>query len=828
MAELWQMATRWLSVLKVLPPESPALKADARVYDLALALQDGTVLCNAVNVIQPDTITLIHQKPEKQFLKMQNINSFLAALNQFGIKPDELFTADELYYASDFAKVIASLSRFSKTQICGLAGIRFFPEDNRPEVTDRADDGEGEDMYQTLEDLVGQSLSLEEAAASAAAYDPDPDEGEEEKIYGSIENVIGPGGKEVYADLLYSEGEGENIYGRGVNTPDEKRNCVLAELHDTEKNYVKVLRAIIDTFMKTLSSQQKIITRSDCKTIFSNITDLLVAHVEFLDLLDKQMSNKTGRIISEVFLVSIKSFRCYGIFCCEIPDAIAKLKELAAKPQSAKLMDQARKDSGQRFPLKDLLNVPMQRVLKYPLLLKELIKNTPETHPDKAALAQALAAVQDLAKFINDTKKDHDNLKNMVASLKQYVGKPLQEFGSLVKDGDLMHKTESPRDKLKLRYIFLFSKALVFCKSKGVFYHFKETAEFDAEQELVDVAFWSLPKDEQNNKYAYVWSLKSKRPGGETHVFAAKSLPAKKKWMTAMQQSLDLLKDAKAPSVTPRSASGSDDPDGPMAAPRGSASRVSASAPGKKQLEVPKAGASGKGGPPAAQSQSKGYEVWAVGPPPTTAAPLPTPLSPGLATSPSPSEDGDFGFAESSEENWYAGRMPRAKADKILTSGADGSYLVRESDSRPGDYSLSVKFGIVKHIKINRHGNKYDLAPDAKSFPSIQELVAHFQKHSLNRHFPGMETTLAIPFKDAATRGGQPRTVAAASSAAQGIGRARSRFAYKAKSHDELSFERGVEICILSMEDQDPGWWKGSLPNGQVGIFPSNYVASLG
>jgi hypothetical protein len=50
---------------------------------------------------------------------------------------------------------------------------------------------------------------------------------------------------------------------------------------------------------------------------------------------------------------------------------------------------------------------------------------------------------------------------------------------------------------------------------------------------------------------------------------------------------------------------------------------------------------------------------------------------------------------------------------------------------------------------------------------------------------------------------------------------------YAAKSHDELTFERGIEIIILSMQDQDPGWWKGQLPDGTIGIFPANYVQRL-
>ena len=61
------------------------------------------------------------------------------------------------------------------------------------------------------------------------------------------------------------------------------------------------------------------------------------------------------------------------------------------------------------------------------------------------------------------------------------------------------------------------------------------------------------------------------------------------------------------------------------------------------------------------------------------------------------------------------------------------------------------------------------------------------------------------------------------------IGRARSKFGYTARSPDELTFVRGVELTILSTSDPtlDPGWWKGTLPNGQVGIFPANYVQKL-
>ncbi len=82
------------------------------------------MLCLCLNKLRPGVIPSFHEKPEKQFLKMQNINSFLAALPSFSLKEKDLFTADQLYYASDFPKVLSCLSILSKTQIAGIAGFK--------------------------------------------------------------------------------------------------------------------------------------------------------------------------------------------------------------------------------------------------------------------------------------------------------------------------------------------------------------------------------------------------------------------------------------------------------------------------------------------------------------------------------------------------------------------------------------------------------------------------------------------------------------------------------------------------------------------------------
>jgi guanine nucleotide exchange factor for Rho/Rac/Cdc42-like GTPase family protein len=56
---------------------------------------------------------------------------------------------------------------------------------------------------------------------------------------------------------------------------------------------------------------------------------------------------------------------------------------------------------------------PVQRILKYPLLLRELVKNTPDDHPDRLRLDEALAAMSDVAQSINEEKRNAERTQGV-------------------------------------------------------------------------------------------------------------------------------------------------------------------------------------------------------------------------------------------------------------------------------------------------------------------------------------------------------------------------------------------------------------------------------
>ncbi|XP_014443495.1 CD2-associated protein [Tupaia chinensis] len=54
----------------------------------------------------------------------------------------------------------------------------------------------------------------------------------------------------------------------------------------------------------------------------------------------------------------------------------------------------------------------------------------------------------------------------------------------------------------------------------------------------------------------------------------------------------------------------------------------------------------------------------------------------------------------------------------------------------------------------------------------------------------------------------------------------RTLFAYEGTNEDELTFQEGEIIHLISKETGEPGWWKGEL-NGKEGVFPDNFAVQI-
>lgn len=76
------------------------------IADFHAALRDGTVLCKLANAITPGAVPKVNSSA-LAFKQMENINNFLEAARNKGVKPNDLFQTVSLYEASNMTQVRA-------------------------------------------------------------------------------------------------------------------------------------------------------------------------------------------------------------------------------------------------------------------------------------------------------------------------------------------------------------------------------------------------------------------------------------------------------------------------------------------------------------------------------------------------------------------------------------------------------------------------------------------------------------------------------------------------------------------------------------------------
>ncbi|XP_043646484.1 tyrosine-protein kinase Abl isoform X7 [Drosophila teissieri] len=95
------------------------------------------------------------------------------------------------------------------------------------------------------------------------------------------------------------------------------------------------------------------------------------------------------------------------------------------------------------------------------------------------------------------------------------------------------------------------------------------------------------------------------------------------------------------------------------------------------------------------------------------------------------------------KHSWYHGPISRNAAEYLLSSGINGSFLVRESESSPGQRSISLRYeGRVYHYRISEDPDGKVFVTQEAKFNTLAELVHH---HSVPHEGHGLITPLLYP-----------------------------------------------------------------------------------
>ncbi|NXU29914.1 DNMBP protein, partial [Thalassarche chlororhynchos] len=190
----------------------------------------------------------------------------------------------------------------------------------------------------------------------------------------------------------------------------EKRSKVIEELLQTERDYIRDLEMCVERIMVPL--QQAQMQNIDFEGLFGNIHMVISFSKQLLSTLE------ASDAIGPVFLAQRAQLESvYRVYCQNHDEAIALLETYEKDEKMQKLLldllDSLRSLYSEwgctnYINLGSFLIKPVQRVMRYPLLLMELLSATPEAHPDKAPLTAAVLAVKEINVNINEYKRRKD------------------------------------------------------------------------------------------------------------------------------------------------------------------------------------------------------------------------------------------------------------------------------------------------------------------------------------------------------------------------------------------------------------------------------------
>ncbi|XP_039986455.1 rho guanine nucleotide exchange factor 17-like [Xiphias gladius] len=198
----------------------------------------------------------------------------------------------------------------------------------------------------------------------------------------------------------------------------DMRKHVMMTLLDTEQSYVESLRTLIQGYMRPLKQPDSgsIVDPLLVDEMFYQIPEILEHHEHFLEQVAGCVSQWHDRqTIGHLLIQSFSKETLANMYSAYIDnflnakDAVRTAKE--AKPAFHKFLEQNMRENKEKQALGDLMIKPVQRIPRYELLVKDLLKHTPEDHPDHPFLLDAQRDIKRLAEKINKGRRSAEEVE---------------------------------------------------------------------------------------------------------------------------------------------------------------------------------------------------------------------------------------------------------------------------------------------------------------------------------------------------------------------------------------------------------------------------------
>ncbi|XP_062279492.1 guanine nucleotide exchange factor DBS isoform X2 [Scomber scombrus] len=270
-------------------------------------------------------------------------------------------------------------------------------------------------------------------------------------------------------EVMHEESQGGSTHVVVSNETEEslssRRRHIMTELIETERLYVEELQSIMEGYFAELDNSElshlippSLENKRD--VLFGNLPQIYEFHNRTF-LRELENCAEKPELVGTCFLKRKEELQVYEKYCQNKPRSEVLWRQCG----DSLFFQECQKKLDHKLSLDAYLLKPVQRITKYQLMLKEMLKCS--KGEGTAELEEALATMLDIIKSVNDSMHQ--------IAITGFEGN-LSELGKLLMQGSFNVWTDHKKGHSKVkdlarfkpmqRHLFLYDKTLLFCKKR--------------------------------------------------------------------------------------------------------------------------------------------------------------------------------------------------------------------------------------------------------------------------------------------------------------------------------------------------------------------------
>ncbi|NXH23832.1 MCF2L factor, partial [Myiagra hebetior] len=329
--------------------------------------------------------------------------------------------------------------------------------------------------------------------------------------------------------------QGDKPAGLLVTCKPHTQGHIINELIETERVYVEELQSIIEGYASEMDNPSLVhlipsALQNKKEILFGNLPEIYDFHNRiFLKEIENCIENP--ELLARCFLKRKEDLQIYEKYCQNKPRSEALWRQCG----DSSFFQECQRKLDHKLSLDAYLLKPVQRITKYQLLLKEMLKCSKNSE-GTAELEEALATMLDIIKSVNDSMHQ--------IAITGYEG-DVSELGKLLMQGSFNVWTDHKKGHNKVkdlarfkpmqRHLFLYTKMLLFCKKReeNTDGH-EKTASYSFKNSLKMSTVGITENVKGDNKKFEIWYNGRE----EVYIIQASSVELKNTWISEIRKVL--------------------------------------------------------------------------------------------------------------------------------------------------------------------------------------------------------------------------------------------------------------------------------------------------